>query len=205
MIGFVIVLAASALVALILLLRRIEQRRWRTTEPMPPDLQGSRLWASEKEFRCYRPVRLRGRVDQVYQTTDRSLVPVETKRRQSPVVYESDRLQLSQYRLLLIHRLAAWIMPVHVAGYGYVRLVTPGGLRYQKVDLMTTEEIVGVYERYLDVMAGKAKPNYCRNELFCDQCAYQKDCPRFGGRPIMTKLKQGARTLGRGLTQAFRR
>jgi CRISPR/Cas system-associated exonuclease Cas4 (RecB family) len=205
MIWAAVALSAAAMVAAILFLRRYETRRWRSKEPLPQELAGARLWASEKEFRCNRPIRLRGRVDQVYRTRERILVPVETKRRQRQVVYESDRLQLSQYRLLLLHRFAAIFMPTAVAGYGYVRLVTPEGLHYERVELMTTEEVARVYDRYLDIMSGKTKPHYCDAIRFCDSCAYRQYCPRFGGSPTIARIKHGARTVGRGIAQAFRR
>lgn len=170
---------AAVLVALYAVFRRHQFRRWVATESMPEELARSRLWASEKEIACSRPMRLRGRVDQIFLTPQGFLVPVESKRRQTRVIYDSDRLQLSLYRVILMNRWIHWLNPIPVSTHGYVRLVTPEGVVYRQTELMPLEQVTAYYLRYLDVSSRKEQPSLASREKLCAQCAYQPECPRF--------------------------
>ncbi|MBE2295880.1 MAG: hypothetical protein IAF00_13065 [Phycisphaerales bacterium] len=100
-----IALAVIVLVAVALIgarLRRPSRREaWLRQENMPEDLRSAKLVASERSYRCEKPVALSGRPDQVYRLSDGMLVVVDTKRRQRSQVYAADIAQLSIYRVLL--------------------------------------------------------------------------------------------------------
>lgn len=184
---FIIALLAGAI---FIVSRRSGFRRWKKAESLPEELAQSKLWASEKEIACRRPMRLRGRVDQVYRTRQGHLVPVDTKRRSRDVVYLSDRLQLSLYRVILMHRPLSWLFPVYVAEYGYIRLVTPDGVKYQRTALLPLEEVTAYYNRYLDVLSGKVEPTLTKHTGICNQCAWRPDCPRYENRSVMSKIRR---------------
>lgn len=82
---------------------------------------------------------MHGRVDQVYQTKNGVLIPLDTKLRQVNHIYESDIIQLSVYRVILSHKYKA-----PVAKYGYVRTVveTADGdrVRYIKTNLLSEKK-----------------------------------------------------------------
>src|SRR3989344_4550472 len=126
-------------------IRRKWRARWEQKENLPTELRGAGLWASEKTFHCRRPISLTGRVDQVYRVNRNMLIPVDTKKRARAAVYESDRLQLSQYALLIRRRPWGWLSGLKMANHGYVRLVTHEGVHYRKVDLMSEKEVVVAY------------------------------------------------------------
>lgn len=180
-----IITTVVLLLVLLTLFLRYQQRArvaWGETDDIPPDLRNARLWASEESFRCSNPAPLRGRVDQVYEREDGGLVITDTKNRSHYTVYESDRVQLSLYRALISHRPWAWLRRQTIADYGYIRLVSQRGSVYQWVNLLPEARVVELYERYLDVRSGIAKPRCAVNQGLCRGCAYRNDCPHTGNR-----------------------
>lgn len=151
---------------------------------LPPDLRNSTLWASEKAMHCRHPMHLLGRIDQVYRWNDGTLVITDTKRRGRRMVYESDRLQLSLYRILIEHRPWAWLSRSPVADYGYIRLVMPDGAYYHKVNLLSREKTMAIYQRYIDVLGGHVEPSCAKNKGLCQRCAYASDCPYMTKEPV---------------------
>jgi RecB family exonuclease len=148
-------------------------------ENLPEELKGSRLWASEQDFSCWRPVRLTGRVDKVYKRPDGEFVLVETKRRKYARVYESDRLQLSIYRTLLRHGVRdGWLRRPTVAMRGYVRVVKrDGDVSYMPVQLLDDVDVVQAHHRYWDLLAEREKPRSAQNAGLCKKCSSQARCP----------------------------
>lgn len=156
--------------------RQQARRAFIQNDNLPLDLRNTRLWASEKPMHCRRPMRLLGRIDQVFQWKDGMLVITDTKRRGRRMVYESDRLQLSLYRILIENRPWAWLWRTQVADYGYMRLATPDGVYYHKVNLLSREKTVAIYQRYIDVLSGHVEPSCAKNKGLCQRCAYTSDC-----------------------------
>lgn len=169
-------------------MRRKWRARWEQKENLPTELRGASLWASEKPFHCRRPISLTGRVDQVYRVNRNMLVPVDTKKRARAAVYESDRLQLSQYALLIRRRPWGWLSGMKVAKHGYVRLETQEGVHYRKVDLLSEKEVVDSYHRYLDVMSGRQAPNFAENKRLCFRCPQRGKCPRTIEKPAAAEV-----------------
>lgn len=108
---------------------------WRNAENMPIELQRAVVFMNEQDIHMTEPVRLHGRVDQVYLTNSRLLVAVDTKTRNRHRTYASDVLQLSLYGVIL--RQSA----LPVANYGYIRTVVylsdaRKSVRYHRVRLL---------------------------------------------------------------------
>lgn len=165
------------------LIRRYQRVRWESKENLPEELRGAKLWASEKSFQCRRPVPLIGRVDQVYRVKKNHLITVDTKHRNKVVVYESDRLQLSQYAVLIKRRPWGWMSGMKVEQHGYLRLVTHEGVHYRRVELMPENEVVSAYHRYLDILSGRERPDFAENKRLCYRCEQREKCPRIQENP----------------------
>lgn len=73
-------------------------------------------------------------------------------------VYESDIIQLSVYRIILLHQ-----YNVPVANYGYVRTVTETStgerVRYIKTKLLSERQVVKLWRRYQSIRSGQVTPS----------------------------------------------
>lgn len=168
--GLVLLVLASAIFK-----RRPGKRAaWLQREAMPQELQTARLIASEKHFRCEHPVALSGTPDQVYQLADGCVVLVDTKRRQRPAVYDADIAQLSIYRVLLAHQKRFGLHPF--ADWGYIRLASPSGVTYKRVQLWTTDQVIDLHRRYWQLREGHATPMGTRFKGLCRLCGHRKRC-----------------------------
>lgn len=92
--------------------------RWYEEERMPTELRNAVIFMNEQALSLSSPVRLSGRVDQVYLLPSGLLVPVDTKVRERHRVYDSDIMQLSMYAMILAHTSGR-----RVSNAGYVRTV----------------------------------------------------------------------------------
>lgn len=113
-------------------------------ERMPLELKIGSVYMNEREISMIEPVRLHGRVDQVYRTPDGVLVPVDTKTRNRHRTYSSDILQLSIYAVILRHQES-----LPVANHGYIRSVVyfddnEKSVRYHRVPLLTTRKVMSL-------------------------------------------------------------
>lgn len=145
----------------------------------PPDL--ARLVMSERKLAMVRPLPLKGKPDEVYVNRGGALVPVETKTRVHAQVYLSDRIQLSVYAVLLRYARDAALPggPARaVAGYGYVRLVTPTGVKWKRTELLTQAQVGGLVRRRQLLERGEVAPRDVRHPGICRGCAYRTRCPR---------------------------
>lgn len=124
--------------------RRLETENvqdWKDRENMPSELRWASLFMNEQTIRMERPVRLVGRVDQVYRTQDDLLVPVDTKTRTQHRVYDSDIVQVSAYAMILRSD-----PTLRVANHGYVRTVVfdeqnKKTIRYHRVRLLSSAQV----------------------------------------------------------------
>ncbi len=173
-----IILALIVLVVVALIgerLRRTGRRaEWLRREGMPEELRTARLVASERYYRCQKPVALSGTPDQVYHLPEGALVVVDTKRRPRAQVYDADIAQLSIYRVLLAAQKAFRGQPL--AAYGYVRLVTPEGVVYRRVELWDTARVVALHRRYWALRDKRDTPTGAETAGLCRQCGHRERC-----------------------------
>lgn len=183
-----LLLLALGLAALCLLLwhfhgrarRDSADRRYDAVErsAMPPELATARLVLSEILVRCQSPDFLVARLDQTFLTTQGFLVPLETKTRARPVVYESDRYQLGVVAVILANTSHAY-RHHPVATHGYVRLVTPEGLRYRRVELPSELEVLDMARRRRELIEGRGEPPApASHPALCPKCPSRSRCPQ---------------------------
>lgn len=130
-------------------LSRVTKRMiWLHEEDMPRVLQNSTIFLNEQEVSIESPIRLHGRVDQVYRTAGDMLIPVDTKTRDRFCVYRSDIIQLSVYGMILRYMNAG---RYKVSGTGYIRVVIVQNngerIKYMPVKLLPDKDIIALYQR----------------------------------------------------------
>lgn len=150
-------------------------------DPEQPAHLAKLVMAERDVFTDY-PVPLAGRPDEIHRSKDKLLVPVDTKTRRRPAVYLSDVIQLSTYAVLLAHGSYSrtprrLLRKRRVAGYGYVRCVTPAGTRWRRTELLTEAEIVQLYNRRIALEQGRIAPRPARKAVFCRHCEFRNTCP----------------------------
>lgn len=150
----------------------------------PIELRESTLYGSEVYVSCVKPVPLGGVYDQLYQTISNNLILADTKTRNKPYVYESDVIQLSAYRVILENSVE--FNNRRIANYGYMRLVCKGVTHYKKVDLMTEEDVVALYDRREALYAGSIDPDKASTPGKCTKC---HQLPHCGG--VKRYIKKG--------------
>jgi len=162
----------------------LRRRPRRQQGDYPAELARAKLVMSEQDILADVPIPLAGRPDEVYRQSSGHLVPVETKTRNRAKVHREDLIQLSVYRVLL-QRAKHNGLPGRpgrpVAGYGFVRIVTPSGVRWRRVVLMSEAEVVQLYERRIALESGRVCPTVAKHPALCQRCAYRDTCGP--GRP----------------------
>jgi len=127
---------------------------------MPAVLRKACLIASEVNVFCVSPVPLHGRIDHLFQLPSGKCVIADTKFREEPVIYDSDVIQLSAYRLILQNCRYQDRYHRHIMEpYGFIRFVSHdrrGGLlvRYEKTELFTNNEVIELWKRYQRIHYG---------------------------------------------------
>lgn len=115
--------------------------RWREEENLPLMLRSAAVVMNERSISMEHPVKLTGRVDQVYQTPKGVLIPVDSKSRKNHTVYNSDIVQLSLYAMILLHTVDS-----PVSRTGYVRTVVRDkayrSVRYHTVRLVSSDSLL---------------------------------------------------------------
>lgn len=149
------------------------------------------LILSEQNLHIERPVALSGRPDEVYRDSDGALVPVETKTRKRAAVYNSDRIQLSHYAVMLAYadhddlpRRGLVSRKRRVAPYGYVRCVTPAGTHWRRTALLNETEVIQLAKRRVALERGKVDPRFAYKAIFCRRCQFRATCPGVTHRPL---------------------
>ena len=154
---------------LVFLFRRTEKQRWVKSENIPIELQEARLLQSEEPISTNSPRKMHGIPDQVYLSKINTQIIVDSKTRNKLVVYDSDIVQMSVYKLILESN------GHHVSSYGYFRIVTPGETRYFKKSLLNSKQVIFKYDRTKAILSGntiaeKADTGKCFN------CTQKKNC-----------------------------
>ena len=152
--------------------------KWR--EPLPTELRSASVVLSERDLSTTMPVPLHGRCDQVFDN-GRFLYVVDTKRRKKPAVYLRDVIQLSVYRVIL-ERESQRLIGYHrsVSPTGYVRVTGYGTTSYLQVKLLTTTQVVALWNRYWELKTRKAAANpRVAVVQVCSACDQAPRCPRY--------------------------
>ena len=135
-----IVIFAAAICETFYSVKNKRLREFLNRENFPKELLTASLIASESDIACEYPVKLHGRLDQLFRLLNGCVVLVDTKCRGDSSVDEADIIQLSVYRFILRQ------LGYPVLGYAWVRTVAdPLGhrsVRYVKVSLLGDEDII---------------------------------------------------------------
>lgn len=140
--------------------QRSAHRNDNAPKNVPRIFNGAKLLFNEKEISMSSPFKLHGRVDQAFITKDGLVIPVDTKERGRIAWYESDKLQLSVYALIL----SAMGYRVHTEGY--IRIPNNQDPVWLKVPLGDVAYVGKYIDLYRKIKAGVLNPP-CR----CGKCA----------------------------------
>lgn len=183
--NFVVDLETLAIfIILLLAVRRMLVYRWSPADAFdhPPGLSRAMLIIiREQDLSIDNPVPLTGRPDEVYRDQAGCLIPVETKKRACPRVYNSDRIQLSAYAVLLRHATHQSLPGGQgraVANYGFVRLVNRDDTHWERVTLLCEGEVVRLADRLYTLDQGKVAPRPTKHPPNCRRCPYRQHCPK---------------------------
>lgn len=126
------------------------------------------LYAAECYLKTEEPVPLCGAPDVIWLEDGKRLAVEDYKSRKRRKVYDSDVIQLSVYRLILLNTQSK-----PVSDYGYISF--HNGSR-KKVRLLSEGEVVRLVKRYQGILAGQKTPKACRQPAYCRYCPHQKHC-----------------------------
>ena len=199
-------LLAAVVVVTIAVLREVGRRRPRLRDDawLPAELRGAALVYSEREFTANRPVRIGAWIDRAYALPSGALVLVEFKRRERPVAFLADVVQLSAQKLAIERAGAGQVAP-----HGYVAVVHPWSGRITPLPVLLEDEaaVVARYHRAAKVLSGVSTPTKTHDHVLCLDCAFQPKCrPELrrpgtpaspGSEPTVSGAETGrARSLG---------
>ena len=110
-------------------------------EGMPKEICESSVFLNEEDIECTGEHELIGRVDQVFQKEDGTLIIMDTKTRKKHKVYDGDIFQLSLYKYILEQNGHT------VSKIGYIRTVKQEqdesiSIEYNRCDLLSTQEVL---------------------------------------------------------------
>lgn len=163
---------------LFITLAKIKRKRAATQffrdDNTPDELQRSSLYGSEQHISCTTPIALKGTYDQLYKTPEKAFIVTDTKTRKKPTVYDSDIIQLSAYRLILKN--SREFKNKTIQTYGYIRLVCKGVTHYKKVDLMSEQAVIDLYERHNALYKGTVEPKKADTRGKCVNCHQLANC-----------------------------
>ncbi len=130
----------------------VSRRLWHAGERMPRELRRSVLVLSEAPVSLKGPIRLHGRVDQVYRTDygHGALVLVDSKMRRRERVGADDLMQLSVYAFILRRAPVRGHESVPVCRHGYLRFMWDDVSRYRRVDLYPDRLVINAYQEYVE-------------------------------------------------------
>lgn len=156
----------------------------------PDELARATLMYMEKQFRIRAPVSLIARIDRAYRAADGAIVLVELKSRWRNRAYASDVIQLSAQKMALEGQTGQ-----RVAAHAFVTVQKPkkaGEQRSHRVELMAPSEVVALYRRRRDVVAGLVVPRYADSLTACKDCAFRAACDRPKGWPRSSRTTHGS-------------
>lgn len=144
----------------------------------PAEVATAKLVLSESYLNCDVPCRFGARVDQVYQTIEAILIPVDTKVRYRREVRFEDVIELSVQACVLRNTRSKDRPAGITASWGYVRIAPPNGgpVSYLRVELLGDRELLSLRKRYFELMKG-AEPAPTSNPRNCQHCPKRTRCP----------------------------
>lgn len=142
---------------------------------LPDELKNATIWMKEKGFEISGDIPLIGKMDEAFLLPSGMIVLSDTKSRKRKVVYESDILQVSGYKVLVEDATGK-----SVADYGFVRLLTPEGNAYFRVKLLSRVEVSSARQLHEDLVSGLYEGEKCGKQYICNTCAYQRECEKLG-------------------------
>ena len=135
---------------------------------------GARVHSRELALEMRHPFALGGRLDLVMQEWGGTLVVHDLKTRKSDRVYDSDRLQLELYALLLRQATGR-----KVARWAVVRVSVEGKVSARRVELRaTSDELEDLARRYHAAAASPLSARMSAPSWMCARCGFRgKECP----------------------------
>lgn len=185
---FIILLLLAIAVVAYLVVYQGKQHAGNTYETqerssMPHDLARGKLLLSEYTLRIEHPAALVAKVDQVFIGDAGQLILMETKTRNRAVVYSPDIIELSVQAMCIRHSTDAKVKGLRLATHAYVRIKT---LRHKptfiRVDLLSDQQVVNLYHRYLALQENKVKPSLAVDDRVCKSCPQIIRCPKMASR-----------------------
>lgn len=138
-------------------------------------MPGDYDFAREREFRMRLPFPATGIPDLVIERRislfSSFLIVVDLKTRMRQMVFESDVIQLSLYKLLLEKATGR-----KVAENGWVLVKNGAGEQYHQVKLYGEQKLIEIYQRRQAILAGQITPQPTKSRGLCHQCAYREEC-----------------------------
>lgn len=151
-----------------------------------------RDFARERPYSINAPFPLSGIPDLIRQESGGELSIHDLKTRARAVWFESDKIQLSLYRMLVARATGRRVRAV-----GYIRARTPDGPdRLLEVPLYDEAQMVALYDRYMALLDGRETAKFSRSSALCALCGFhQKQCfPPAKKEPVKT----GSGKTGKG-------
>ncbi len=177
--GWLVVAVAAVCIAAFALHRRRGAGARRAELASRPDaLADARLLYMEKQFRIHKPISLVARIDRGYRAVDGVIVLVELKTRWKNRAYATDVIQLSAQRMALEGQTGQ-----RVAAHAFVTVQRPTKAAEQwshRVELMKPSEVLALYRRRQDIVAGRVAPRYSDSFRACKACAFRELCDKPG-------------------------
>lgn len=132
-----------------------------------------RDFSRETPYAINAPFPLSGIPDLVRQERWGELVIHDLKTRARAVWFESDKIQLSLYRLLVERATGRRVRPV-----GYIRVRAPGKADQElAVPLYGEAELIALYDRYIALLSGQEQARWAKSSALCSLCGFnQKQC-----------------------------
>lgn len=138
---------------------------------LPPELRGAELVMSERSLERTKPVRIRGRPDEVWEKGGRRII-IETKSRAGGV-FDGDRMQLAAYAYLLRGDGGPPVAP-----HAYIRFTgADDGLRFQRVKLKDDAAVIAAHRQFHRVRSGRQRPGFAEHAALCRGCGHRARCP----------------------------
>ncbi|NRA30557.1 MAG: PD-(D/E)XK nuclease family protein [Parvularculaceae bacterium] len=164
----IIAIIVAALAALLFFVSA--QGQSRADNLLPDELKGAKLVMSEKTVERLRPVRVRGKPDEVWMKDGQRII-VETKSRKGRV-FEGDRMQIAAYAYMLRGDGGPPLAP-----FGFVRFTGGEEPSFAKVKLKPDEAVIDAHRRLQKLTKGKAKPDFASAVAMCRGCGHARRCP----------------------------
>lgn len=127
------------------------------------------IYSTEQHMEITDPIAICGKPDVVWMEKGTGMLIVgDYKSRDNRQVFDSDIIQLSVYRLLL-----QYSQRNPVADYGFIHFRNG---RKKRVKLLSENDIIRLYKRYIDIIEGKTRPKIVRRPGYCRYCSHTNLC-----------------------------